>query len=157
MKFKYYLRGVGVGIIFTTLILMIAFSKYKPKMSADEIRHEAGKLGMVMPEETATGNAIKEVVKNEKITDNKVTDEKEDKKDKKTTKEEKKIRFVVKGGEYSDKVSEHLADEGLVEDGEKYNKWLIRHGYDSQIQPGVYYIKKGSTKTEIIEALTQHE
>ena len=50
MKFRYYLRGAGVGIIVSTVILMIAFSRYKPKMSADEIIKEAKKLGMVMSE-----------------------------------------------------------------------------------------------------------
>lgn len=52
MKFRYYLRGAGVGIIVTTIILAIAFSNNKPTMSADEIIKEAEKLGMIMPEES---------------------------------------------------------------------------------------------------------
>lgn len=50
MKFRYYLRGAGVGVLVSTVILMIAFSKYKPQMSADDIIKEAKKLGMVMSE-----------------------------------------------------------------------------------------------------------
>lgn len=48
MKLKYYLQGLGVGIILTTLILMLSG---RDKMSEEEIRREALKLGMVEKEE----------------------------------------------------------------------------------------------------------
>ena len=46
MKLKYYMRGLGIGIILTTLILMIG--NPKEKLSDDEIIKRAGELGMVM-------------------------------------------------------------------------------------------------------------
>lgn len=52
MKFKYYLRGLGIGITLTTLILMIAFAVNKDSIYSDEeIIRKATALGMVMPEE----------------------------------------------------------------------------------------------------------
>lgn len=53
MKFRYYLRGAGVGIIVSTIILMIIFNQYKPTMSSEEIKKEAEKLGMVMKDESS--------------------------------------------------------------------------------------------------------
>lgn len=46
MRFKYYIRGFGLGIIFTTIILMVAF-KLHGGMTNEQIKKEAAKLGMV--------------------------------------------------------------------------------------------------------------
>jgi hypothetical protein len=51
MKLKYYLRGLGIGIIVTTIILMISFSRHGSSMSDEEIIARASELGMVMQEE----------------------------------------------------------------------------------------------------------
>ena len=58
MKLKYYLRGLGIGIIVTTLVLMVAFSGKKEKLSDQEIMQRAEQLGMVMADEgqTETGS-----------------------------------------------------------------------------------------------------
>lgn len=53
MKLKYYLRGLGIGIIVTTVILMISFGKREAKLSEEEIISRAEVLGMVMPEESS--------------------------------------------------------------------------------------------------------
>jgi len=46
MKLKYYMRGLGIGIILTTLIFII--SGYEKKMTDEEIIASAKKLGMIM-------------------------------------------------------------------------------------------------------------
>jgi cytoskeletal protein RodZ len=50
MKLKYYMRGLGIGIILTTLIFII--SGNKEKLTDQEIRQRAGALGMVMNTES---------------------------------------------------------------------------------------------------------
>lgn len=52
MRLKYYLRGLGIGVIVATLILMIVFSGQKKELSDEEIIKRAEALGMVMSEET---------------------------------------------------------------------------------------------------------
>lgn len=48
MKFKYYLRGIGIGIIFASIIFLIAYRENVPaKMSNEEIVERAKQLGMV--------------------------------------------------------------------------------------------------------------
>lgn len=49
MKVKYYLRGLGIGIILTTLLLTLGSPK--EKLSDQEVIDRAEKLGMVMKEE----------------------------------------------------------------------------------------------------------
>lgn len=57
MKLKYYLRGLGIGILVSTIILMIAFSRHPREMSDQEIISRAQELGMVM-EQGKTGESI---------------------------------------------------------------------------------------------------
>ncbi|HBI73185.1 MAG TPA: hypothetical protein DDY59_08355, partial [Lachnospiraceae bacterium] len=45
MKLKYYMRGLGIGILLTTLLF--ALSGYQKKLSDQEIIERAEKLGMV--------------------------------------------------------------------------------------------------------------
>lgn len=47
MKLKYYLRGLGTGIVVTALILGISLSHGKGRLSDEEIKKRAGELGMV--------------------------------------------------------------------------------------------------------------
>ena len=55
MKLKYYLRGVGIGLIIATLIMMISTALHSNKdISDEEIIARAEKLGMVMKTETKT-------------------------------------------------------------------------------------------------------
>lgn len=49
MRFKYYLRGAGIGVIAATLILSIAFL-FHDNISDEEVIRRAMKLGMVMQE-----------------------------------------------------------------------------------------------------------
>ena len=48
MKLKYYLRGLGVGVICTAIIMGIALSGKKETLSDEEIIERAEVLGMVM-------------------------------------------------------------------------------------------------------------
>lgn len=52
MKLKYFLRGVGVGILFGSLIMLVAYlTSGASKISDDEIIKRAENLGMVMSED----------------------------------------------------------------------------------------------------------
>ena len=47
MNLKYYLRGLGVGIVVTSLILGIGLGSRKETLSNEEIKERARELGMV--------------------------------------------------------------------------------------------------------------
>ena len=50
MRFKYYLKGLGMGIIITTIIMTVSCVMHNNNLSDEEIIKEAIELGMVMPE-----------------------------------------------------------------------------------------------------------
>lgn len=49
MRFKYYLRGAGIGVIAATLVLSVAFL-FHDNISDEEVIRRAMKLGMIMQE-----------------------------------------------------------------------------------------------------------
>lgn len=96
MKLKYYLRGMGIGVIITTLILMIAFHLHQDDLLTDaQICERAEQLGMVMPEELPEHDKLSDQVPEaEPQTEQKepaadaLTDEKADAADKVSQKKE---------------------------------------------------------------------
>ncbi len=65
MKLKYYLRGMGIGIIVTTVILMIVFALHKNEtLTDDQIRERAAALGMVMPDALDDSEKLSDPVEN---------------------------------------------------------------------------------------------
>lgn len=47
MNLKYYLRGLGIGIVVTAIIMGIAFGGKKQELSNEEIKERARELGMI--------------------------------------------------------------------------------------------------------------
>lgn len=56
MKFKYFLRGLGIGIIFTSIIMLTAYQGSASKeLTDDEIIRRAKGLGMIEKEDPVAG------------------------------------------------------------------------------------------------------
>lgn len=51
MRTKYFLRGMGIGILVTVVIFAVAFVFYEPSLSEDELIAKAKEIGMIMPDE----------------------------------------------------------------------------------------------------------
>lgn len=47
MKLKYYLRGLGIGVVVTAILMSIALSGKKEPLTDEQIRERALKLGMI--------------------------------------------------------------------------------------------------------------
>ncbi|MCM1498935.1 MAG: hypothetical protein NC124_10775, partial [Clostridium sp.] len=61
MKFKYFIRGLGIGIIFTSIICLTAYhGNASDTMTDAEIIRRAKELGMVEEDRSKVGNLIKE-------------------------------------------------------------------------------------------------
>ena len=50
MKFKYYLRGCGLGILVASIVLMVSFHSQNKTMDDMAVMERASELGMIMPE-----------------------------------------------------------------------------------------------------------
>ena len=58
MKLKYFIRGLGIGIIFGAIVMLVAYnSSDKDKITDAEVIERAKELGMVMQEATQTDAA----------------------------------------------------------------------------------------------------
>ncbi len=97
MKFKYFLRGLGTGIIFTSIICLMAFQNGDSRNLSDkEIIERAKELGLVKKKET-----VKDVFASEKSseeqTEKKMTKEKttEEKTTEEKTTEEKTTEEIT--------------------------------------------------------------
>lgn len=58
MKLKYYLRGLGVGILFAAIVMTVSSNIHKNNLSDEEIIKAAKELGMIMPEDTEKKNGL---------------------------------------------------------------------------------------------------
>lgn len=185
MKLKYYLRGIGIGMIVTTIILMITFAVHKDQpLTDDEIRERAEKLGMIMAEDLPVSDKLADTDpagSGEDEQDGSVDSwtepqgtqddtgdaapaddesgqetQESDKKDDGVKQEVvEQVELSIVGGEYSNAVCKKLKKAGLIDDAEDFNKYLSEGGYDNLIQPGNYTIPKGADYEEIIRIITE--
>lgn len=171
MKTKYLIRGIGIGIIYGVLMCMIGFyisGKKNPfasvaiatteavteevtEASTDEIT-EAATTEEVTTEAT-TEEVTTEAPTTEEVTTEEATTEAPTTEEA-TTEEEKVKSITVSGGMGSETISSMLAEQGLVEDANSYNEWLISKGYDKKLRVGTFEIPAGSSKEEIAKILT---
>lgn len=181
MKLKYYLRGLGIGIIVTTLVLMVAFSGKKEKLSDQEIMQRAEQLGMVMTDEgqTETEPETEQDVQNTEAGTEENADENTENASEPETEPQTEaaaepaaqedttgnvvgevkqetsgeVAFTVKSGESSDTVAFNLYKAGLVDDATAFNRYMISKGYDSRLRTGDFKIRSGASYDEILKVL----
>ncbi|MCM1156915.1 MAG: hypothetical protein NC300_01275 [Bacteroidales bacterium] len=55
MKFKYFLRGLGIGLIFASVIFLTAYQSNIPSITDEEIVRRAKELGMEEKEDSVAG------------------------------------------------------------------------------------------------------
>lgn len=180
MKLKYYLRGLGVGIVVTAIILTIA-NHLGNKMSDEDIIKRAGKLGMVMKEdeslfpptepETTTPEPTSPVttepdttaVKPEESETTPVPTEPE------TTTPEPATpaptepetpeviihtaTITVTSGMYSEAVSQKLEEAGIISNWREFNEYLTGNGYAERLQTGTHSFNSGMSFNEMAEIL----
>ena len=77
MKLKYYVRGLGIGIVFATLLCVISFKvSGKTDMSDTEVIKRAEALGMIMKTDI-----LKEETSEEETSEKETTTETKDNKE----------------------------------------------------------------------------
>lgn len=179
MKLKYYLRGLGIGIIITTIILMIAHSGYTKELTDEEIIARAERLGMVMKEDTLFSKLDKnsEVIldtetnvsdstvdtqtnNSDSASDTQVTEEVGDMKESEVVETESEIvaaeefyHLVIPSGSVPRFICNELEENGVIESAESLRKYLGEVGYAKIINVGEYDIPYGATNEEVYEIL----
>lgn len=152
MRLKYYLRGLGLGILVTTIILMISFSGRKNEISDEEIKERAEQLGMVMQEDETTPNATEtEVAPSENQTPQ---DSEQNSPTEQTPSEQTSVTFTIEKGDSSLAVAEKLYDKGLINDAAAFNDYLVEQSHDSRIMIGTLQIPMGADYETLAKIIT---
>lgn len=181
MKLKYYLRGLGVGIVVTAVILTIA-NHLGNKMSDEDIIKRAAKLGMVMKEDeslfpptepetttpeptspspteqdtTAVKPAEQETTTPETTTP--VPTEPETTTPVPAEPQTSGVvihtaTITVTSGMYSEAVSQKLEEVGIVKNWREFNEYLTSNGYAERLQTGTHSFNSEMDFNEIAEIL----
>ena len=181
MKLKYYLRGLGIGIVVTAVILTIA-NHLGNKMSDEDIIKRAAKLGMVMkedeslfpptepettePEPTSPSPAEQDTtavkpVEPETTTPEPTTSVPTEPETTTPVPAEPQTSGIVihtatitvTSGMYSEAVSQKLEEAGIVKNWREFNEYLTSNGYAERLQTGTHSFNSEMNFKEIAEIL----
>lgn len=187
MRLKYYLRGLGIGIMITTIVLAVSFAKHGKTMSDAEIIARAKELGMVMQDEASgqdqknqeNGNKSDDLDQNQQNNVGNAggdagSDAGTDNPDSPNSggdgqqlppadgdqgqqPDVTQFEFVVERGDSSNMVSQRLAQMGLIDDADAFNRYMTENNYDSRMLPGTIMIPEGATYEQIANLLVDKE
>lgn len=175
MKLKYYLRGLGIGILVTAAILTIVYHT-KGSMSDSQIMKRAAQLGMVMAsteddtlfaqttqvdttiEETGTISVEETttvVETTEAVTETSTEKPTEAPTEAPTEPAAAEAVLTISPGMYSESVSAELVRLGIITNQKEFNSYLVNNGYAECIQTGDFKIKADMSYDEIARIITK--
>ena len=166
---------MGIGIIATTLILMISFSQYKNDISDEEIIARAKQLGMVMKEDKLFGNQNKDTSSETEIqtetpkgteaqVETEIQTEVLDETEKMSETEvatnseyvedtRERFRLEIFAGDMPRQICTLLEENGVIENGEALRLYLQEVGIAKYIPVGNYEIPYGATNEEVYQVI----
>lgn len=179
MRFKYYLKGLGMGIIFATLIMIVSGAIHNNGLSDEEIIKQAMELGMIMPEKDSESEdglfgkntqqqSEKEPVGQEpssQVPDSQEPDSQEPTSQEPNSQEPttqtppvheeiQQYVFIVYPDDMPRQVSTRLEEMGLVDSAVAFRQYLSDNGYSRFIRPGEYIITVGDSYETIAKMIT---
>lgn len=175
MKLKYYLRGLGIGILVTAAILTIVYHT-KGSMSDSQIMKRAAQLGMVMAsteddtlfaqttqvdttiEETGTISVEETttvVETTEAVTEASTEKPTEAPTEAPTEPAAAEAVLTISPGMHSESVSAELVRLGIITNQKEFNSYLVNNGYAECIQTGDFKIKADMSYDEIARIITK--
>lgn len=175
MKLKYYLRGLGIGILVTAAILTIVYHT-KGSMSDSQIKKRAEQLGMVMAsteedtlfaqttqadttiEETGTISVEETttvVETTEAVTETSTEKPTEAPTEALTEPAAAEAVLTISPGMYSESVSAELVRLGIITNQKEFNSYLVNNEYAERIQTGDFKIKADMSYDEIARIITK--
>ena len=175
MKLKYYLRGLGIGILVTAAILTIVYHT-KGSMSDSQIMKRAAQLGMVMAsteddtlfaQTTQVDTTIEETGKisveetttvvetTEAVTEASTEKPTEAPTEAPTEPAAAEAVLTISPGMYSESVSAELVRLGIITNQKEFNSYLVNNGYAECIQTGDFKIKADMSYDEIARIITK--
>ena len=165
MKLKFYLRGLGIGIVFATIVLAVSFHIHNDasQLSESEIISAAKKLGMVFAEdatqtENNTQNTETQNTESQNTeTQNTETQSTETQKAEETQQREPEVKTVtltITNDVSWRMAGKMLADAGVIKDGNDLYDYYNAHYPDAYLQNGTFEIPSDADLDTIIKILS---
>ncbi len=170
MKIQYYLRGLGIGIIVTALVMGITKDRKEPLTEA-EIRAMALEIGMVdsnslkLTDTQASGepDSFSGTPEPGEPSGDERPGEGEDGEEPEEPEEpsgdegqpDEGITVEIEPGAGSRAICRMLEEAGLIEDADSFDRYLIDNGYSKRIRMGTYVIIPGTDPEEIARIITR--
>ena len=175
-RLRYYLRGLGVGIFVSVLILCLT-QKSQGTMTDEQVRERALELGMIdstglmlsdlqkdtkdngLPESISGTDTLQEEdfskVQSAESGEQSGTEETQpEESGEQSDMQNAEITVEIPKGATSYSVSKELEAVGLIESAKAFDKYLCDQGYSKSIRAGVYTIKSGESEAEIAKIIT---
>lgn len=165
MKRRYYMRGIGISMIVTAILMGVATGG-KDSLSDEEIKKRALQLGMVEEKNTV----LSDLKNQESSSPTIVYDEDEQQESEnvpestepgeseevpESTEPAETVTITVVKGDSSVSVSRDLEEAGLVESAKDFDRYLCNNGYDKRISVGTYEIPIGTSEEKIAKIITR--
>ena len=175
MKAKYFLRGLGAGILLATIVL---FAVYSYRYSDSKIIQRAKELGMVYDskeqgagDEKPASAAVKETTTEpetkeppaETTTEPEITTQPETTTVQPATKATTaavtgentgdSIKVTIPSGTKATTLAQELENLKVVESAEDFKNFLIENNYTHRLLSGEFYLNAGMSYEEIISVI----
>lgn len=182
MKVKYFIRGLGIGILVTALLLCAGTRKNQNKGLTDkEIMQRAKELGMMTKEEAedykldSNLDSIKDSLaasqspepSEHKQSDNKDKQEsaepsketpavpsKEPEKDADSEKQENTISVTIESGMDSQSIARHLYQKHVIGSASDFDAYMLEHDVTQKLKAGDFEIPANASYAEIVKIIT---
>lgn len=177
MKLKYYMRGIGIAMMVTALLVGFSYRNHEKSMTDEDVIARAKQLGMIEnnflspsspvssgqeasgqevsgqepPAQVSPGNSGQA----EKAPEE--PKEPEESKAPEETKSPQTVTLEIVRGDSSNSVSRKLEEAGLVEDAKEYDRYLCENGYDKRISVGTFKIPAGTGEEDIALIITKQK
>lgn len=173
MRFKYYIRGFGLGVIFATVILMVGFALHGG-MTNEQIKKEAQKLGMIEPNsqtetqketqkesekesqmesQTESQSESTSDTQNETQTESESVLETESESQTQSESQEEYVYIEVENGDTCRMVGQKLLEQKVIKDVEEFRAYFSSIHMANNFHVGVYKVPLNATYEELAKIL----
>lgn len=153
MKLKYYMCGLGSGIILAVLVLMIA-NKITPEASGNnkDIHETTGSVIAYTTQADVKGTAASDnavttaagtIAATQKTTEGQTTAPKE------------KVTVHISSVTVASDIARMLAENGIIDNADAFVEYLYSKDYSRVIQEGNFELIKGDTYENIAKIITR--
>ena len=148
MKLKYYMCGLGSGIILAVLVLMIA-NKITPESSGNnkDIHETTGSVIAYTTQADVKGTAASDnagtIAATQKTTEGQTTAPKE------------KVTVHISSVTVASDIARMLAENGIIDNADAFVEYLYSKDYSRVIQEGDFELIKGDTYENIAKIITR--